>query len=92
MFALINQFAQGKVSAELNHQPGNPAFKRVWDDIVHVAEDVNEPSRFTTFIAFERISLASRNNPHRNVIFRDAAERAGEASYSIVAVRCEPEG
>jgi hypothetical protein len=77
MFRLINQFAQGKISAELNYQPGNPAFKRVWDDIIRAAEEFNDPGTFTTFIAFEWTSLVSGNNLHRNVIFRDGPERAG---------------
>jgi hypothetical protein len=78
MFRLINQFAQGEISAELNYQPGNPAYKRVWDDIVATAEEFNDPGHFTTFIAFEWTSLVSGNNLHRNVIFRDGAERAGQ--------------
>jgi hypothetical protein len=78
MFRLINQFAQGKISAELNYQPGNPAYKRVWNEIIAAAEEFNDPGRFTTFIAFEWTSLVSGNNLHRNVIFRDGAERAGQ--------------
>jgi len=78
MFRLINQFAQGEISPELNYQPGNPAYKRVWDDIVRAAEEFNDPGTFTTFIAFEWTSLVSGNNLHRNVIFRDGAERAGQ--------------
>jgi hypothetical protein len=78
MFRLINQFAQGKISAELNYQPGNPAYRRVWDDIIRAAEEYNDPGRFTTFIAFEWTSLVAGNNLHRNVIFRDGAERAGQ--------------
>jgi len=78
MFRLINQFAQGEISPELNYQPGNPAFKRVWDELIQAAEDYNDPGHFTTFIAFEWTSLASGNNLHRNVIFRDGAERAGQ--------------
>ncbi len=78
MFRLINQFAQGEISPELNYQPGNPAYKRVWDDIVRAAEEFNDPGRFTTFIAFEWTSLVSGNNLHRNVIFRDGPERAGQ--------------
>jgi len=77
MFRLINQFAQGTISPELNYQPGNPAYKRVWDDIVRAAEDYNDPGTFTTFVAFEWTSLVAGNNLHRNVIFRDGAERAG---------------
>ena len=78
MFRLINQFAQGEISPELNYQPGNPAFKRVWDDLLRAAEEYNDPGHFTTFIAFEWTSLVAGNNLHRNVIFRDGAERAGQ--------------
>ena len=71
MFRLINQFAQGKISPELNYQPGNPAFKSVWDDIVRAAEEFNDPGTFTTFIAFEWTSIPVNQNLHRNVFFRD---------------------
>jgi hypothetical protein len=75
---LTKKFAQGTISPELNYQPGNPAYKRVWDDIIAAAEEFNDPGVFTTFIAFEWTSLVSGNNLHRNVIFRDGPERAGQ--------------
>jgi hypothetical protein len=75
---LIAEFAQGKVSPALNYQPGNPAYKRVWDDLIQAADEYNDPGVFTTFIAFEWTSLVSGNNLHRNVIFRDGPERAGQ--------------
>jgi hypothetical protein len=78
MFRLIAQFSQGKLSKELNYQPGNPSFRRVWDDTIRAAEEYNDPGVFTTFIAFEWTSLVGGNNLHRNVIFRDGAERAGQ--------------
>jgi hypothetical protein len=77
MFRLITQFAQGEISDAINYQPGNPNYKRVWDDIIAAAEEFNDPGTFTTFIAFEWTSLVKGNNLHRNVIFRDGAERAG---------------
>lgn len=77
-FELTRQFSQGELPAALNYQPGNPAYKRVWNDLVQAAEEFNEPHRFTTFIAFEWTSLVSGNNLHRNVIFRDGGERAGK--------------
>jgi hypothetical protein len=76
---LTASFAQGTISPALNYQPGNPAYKRVWDDIVAAAEEFNDPGVFTTFIAFEWTSLVAGNNLHRNVIFRDGAERAGRS-------------
>lgn len=74
---LIGQFAQGKLPEALNYQPGHPAYKRVWDDLIRAAEEYHQPHRFTTFIAFEWTSLVKGNNLHRNVIFRDGAERTG---------------
>ncbi|KJS44829.1 MAG: hypothetical protein VR71_04215 [Roseovarius sp. BRH_c41] len=77
-FELTASFSQGTVSPALNYQPGNPGYKRVWDDIVAAAEEFDNPGVFTTFIAFEWTSLVSGNNLHRNVIFRDNADRAGQ--------------
>jgi hypothetical protein len=74
---LIATFAQGEVSTALNYQPGNPAFKRVWDDLLDAAEEFNQPGVFTTFAAFEWTSLVNGNNLHRNVIFREGRDRAG---------------
>lgn len=75
---LVRQFSQGELSEALNYQPGNPAYKRVWDDIMQAAEEFNIPGVFTTFIAYEWTSLEKGNNLHRNVIFRDGPERAGQ--------------
>jgi len=75
---LIALFSQGKVSPALNYQPGNPAYARTWQDLIDAAEEFNAPGVFTTFIAYEWTSLAKGNNLHRNVIFRDGAEKAGQ--------------
>ena len=75
---LVGLFGQGTLSPALNYQPGNPAYKRVWDDIIAAAEEFNDPGKFTTFIAYEWTSLVTGNNLHRNVIFRDGPERAGQ--------------
>ena len=42
-FELTRQFAQGELPEALNYQPGNPAYKRVWDDLIQAAEEFNEP-------------------------------------------------
>ncbi|MHA1180342.1 MAG: DUF3604 domain-containing protein, partial [Alphaproteobacteria bacterium] len=78
VFKLIATFAQGNVPDALNYQPGNPAYKRTWDDIIAAAEEYDDPGKFTTFIAFEWTSLVNGNNLHRNVIFRDGPEKAGQ--------------
>lgn len=76
-FELVSQFSQGTVSPALNYQPGNPAYAKTWDLIVDTAEAFNDPGVFTTFIAYEWTSLVEGRNLHRNVIFRDGAQRAG---------------
>lgn len=76
MFRLIADFSQGKTPKALSYQPGVPAYKRVWERLVAAAEDFNDPGRFTTFIAYEWTSLVKGNNLHRNVIFRDNADKA----------------
>ena len=46
--------------------------------MVKTAEAYNEPGRFTTLIGFEWTSLVKGNNLHRNVIFRDGGDKAGQ--------------
>ncbi|WP_068119471.1 DUF3604 domain-containing protein [Tropicimonas marinistellae] len=71
-------FAQGTISPALNYQPGNPAYERVWDDLISIAEEFNQPGVFTTFAAFEWTSLVQGNNLHRNIILRDGPEKTGQ--------------
>ncbi len=48
-----------------------------WEKTVEAAEKYNKPGEFTTFIAYEwTVNANGGNNLHRNVIFRDGAERA----------------
>ncbi len=78
MWGMISRFANGELPEALNYQPGNPNYQRVWNDIIRAAEEFNDPGVFTTFIAFEWTALEGGNNLHRNVIFRDGSERAGQ--------------
>ena len=77
---LITTFSQGKVDPELlgMYSPGSRIYASVWEKVVHAAEAYNEPGRFTALIGFEWTSLVKGNNLHRNVIFRDGAEKAGQ--------------
>lgn len=76
MFDLIARFSQGNVPEALNYQPGNPAYRSTWEDIVAAAEEYNDPGKFTALIGFEWTSLVNGNNLHRVVLMRDNGDKA----------------
>ncbi|WP_417666833.1 DUF3604 domain-containing protein [Roseibium sp.] len=77
---LITTFSQGAVEPDLfkQYQPGARRYASIWSDNVKTADAFNDPGKFTALIGFEWTSLVKGNNLHRNVIFRDDAERAGQ--------------
>ena len=76
---LITTFSQGRIDQEMmaEYSPGGRTYSSIWEKAVAAAERFNEPGRFTTLIGFEWTSLVAGNNLHRNVIFREGAEKAG---------------
>lgn len=77
---LITTFSQGKVDQELmaTYSPGSKIYASVWDKVVKAADENNEPGKFSAIIGFEWTSLVKGNNLHRNVLFRDGGEKAGQ--------------
>lgn len=73
---IIQSFGLGKMPRAIFPTPGTKAYRGAWQDTVKAAEEFNEPGRFTAFIGYEWTSNSNGNNLHRNVIFRDNADKA----------------
>lgn len=50
----------------------------IWNGVGEVADQFNEPGRFTAFIGYEWTSMPNGNNLHRNVLFRDGADKTSQ--------------
>jgi len=46
----------------------------VWKRVVNLANEANEPGKFTAFCSYEWTSMPNNMNLHRNVFFRDCAK------------------
>jgi len=81
---IIVAFSQGTFPKELMYFPGTKAYRGAWQQTIAAAEHYNDPRRFTAFIGYEWTSNTGGNNLHRNVIFRDAADRASQVEpYTV---------
>ncbi len=77
-YEMINLFANQKFPDELMYKPDSKAYKSAWQGILKAAEQYNDPGKFTAFIGYEWTSLVMGDNMHRNVIYRDGADKASQ--------------
>lgn len=62
-----------------------------WQKTVDIAEKYNQPGKFTTFIAYEwTVNADGGNNLHRNVIFRDNADKTRDITPLTTFVTEDP--
>ena len=83
-FEIIAAFSDGTFPKALEMNPGTPGFRAAWQESIKAAEEYNSPGRFTAFIGYEWTSQGSFNI-HRNVVFRDGADKAGRVEPFTVA-------
>ena len=56
-----------------------------WQDHIKVTEKYNEPGKFTAFHGYEWTSMPGGDNLHRNVVFRDNADKVSRTlPYSAI--------
>ncbi|MEZ5564052.1 MAG: DUF3604 domain-containing protein [Gammaproteobacteria bacterium] len=65
--------------------------KSAWVKTVDTAEKYNQPGKFSTFIAFEwTVNADGGNNLHRNIIFRDGADKTRDLTPLTTFVTEDP--
>jgi hypothetical protein len=85
---VINSFSQGSVPAVVLDRDFQ---QTVWDRYIDTAEKYNEPGRFTTIFGYEWTSTEDGNNLHRNVLYRDGADRVRQMVPYTTAESFNPE-
>ena len=85
---VVKTFTQGKMPEAAMSES---FAKTIWDDYFDAADEFNEPGRFTAMIAYEWTSSPDGNNLHRNVFYRDGADKAKQILPLTVADSFDPE-
>lgn len=67
-----------QVNAQEDKLAGSAMAETWWKRSNGIADKYNEPGLFTAIIGFEWTSMPNGNNLHRNVLFRDNAEKTSQ--------------
>ena len=85
---VVNAFTQGSLPKILIDKKFTT---NVWEKYLKAAEEFNNPGRFSAIIGYEWTSNPGGRNLHRNVIYRDGADKARQMLPYTVAESANPE-
>jgi hypothetical protein len=90
MLELIDRQSNGK----LPKQVMDPKWMvNAWKKTIEIADRYDAPGKFTALIGYEwTVNAGGGDNLHRNVIFRDAADKAGQVLPLTTFQTMDPEG
>jgi hypothetical protein len=58
--------------------------RSIWGEFIEIADQYNEPGKFSAFIGFEWTSTPNGDNLHRVIVMKDGADKAGQiVPYSL---------
>ncbi|CUH48776.1 DUF3604 domain-containing protein [Ruegeria atlantica] len=75
---MLKDLFQQQFPEEIMYVPGSRGYAATWENNIAAAEEFNDPGHFTAFIAYEWSAAPKGNNLHRNVIYRDGADKASQ--------------
>ena len=75
-----------KGTSGINPFSSDDLTRSIWREFVKIADQYDEPGRFTAMTGFEWSSTPDGDNLHRVVVFRDGAEQ-DRAGNPVLAVR-----
>lgn len=87
-YEVVLAFSQGKTPEILLEKKFAAS---IWDNYLQAAEEFNDPGRFSAIIGYEWTSTTDGNNLHRNVIYRDGADKAKQVLPFTVVESDNPE-
>jgi hypothetical protein len=84
--AAVREVVDKGVAAE-NPLSSDDLARSIWEEFINIADQYNDPGRFSAMIGFEWSSTPGGDNLHRVVVFRDGADKARPFPFRCLTVK-----